>query len=46
MRPIFPNYFHTLRELGMAMINCAVMGYDTNVLEARDIVVMAKKNPI
>ena len=46
LRPLFPNYFHTLKELGLAMINCAVMGYDNNVLEARDIVGLAKKTSV
>lgn len=43
MRPLFPSYFITLRELGLAMINCAVHGYDKKVLEAKDIVGMAEK---
>jgi uncharacterized protein YbjT (DUF2867 family) len=42
-RPIFPNYFITLKELGLAMINSVVFGYEKKVLEARDIVELAKK---
>jgi len=43
MRQLFPRYFITLRELGLAMINCALFGYDKKVLEAMDIVGLAKK---
>ena len=43
-RPLFPSYFITLQELGLAMINCALFGYEKNVLEALDIVALAKKN--
>lgn len=46
LHPLFPNYFHTLKELGLAMINCAVTGYDKNVLEARDIVEFAKNTRV
>ena len=42
-RPLFPSYFITLKELGLAMINCALRGYNKKVLEAKDIVEMAKK---
>ncbi len=43
-RPLFPSYFITLQELGLAMINCALFGYEKNVLEALDIVALTKKN--
>jgi len=42
-RPLFPNYFITLKELGLSMINCALFGYDKKVLEAKDIVKLAKE---
>ncbi|MEI7906686.1 MAG: NAD-dependent epimerase/dehydratase family protein [Bacteroidota bacterium] len=42
-RPLFPSYFITLRELGLAMINCALIGYDKKVLEAMDVVEVAKR---
>ena len=42
-RPLFPNFFITLKELGLAMINCVLFGYAKNVLEAKDIVALAKK---
>ncbi|MCX6304917.1 MAG: epimerase [Bacteroidetes bacterium] len=41
-RPLFPNYFITLKELGLAMINTVVFGYEKEVLEAKDIVGLAK----
>ena len=44
VHPIFPNYFGTLRELGIAMINSAIFGYDKNVLDAKDIAELAKKS--
>jgi uncharacterized protein YbjT (DUF2867 family) len=36
-RPLFPSYFITLRELGLAMINSVLFGYEKKVLEAKDI---------
>jgi len=45
-RPIFPGYFITLKELGLAMINCVIFGSDKKVLEAKDIVDLAKKTPV
>jgi uncharacterized protein YbjT (DUF2867 family) len=43
LHPVFPNYFHTLKDTGLAMINCAVGGFEKNVLEAKDIVQLAEK---
>ena len=42
-RPVFPSYFITLRELGQAMIGSTLYGYEKKVLEAKDIVGLAKK---
>ncbi len=44
-RPLLPNYFITLRELGLAMIGSALYGYEKKVLEAKDIVELANINP-
>ena len=41
-RPLFPNYFITLKELGLAMIGSVVTGYEKKVLEAKNIVELAK----
>jgi len=45
-RPIFPNYFGTLKDVGVAMINCVIYGYDKKVLEARDIAGLAKRTAL
>ena len=42
-RRLFPNYVSTLSEMGRAMINAALYGYEKQVLEVRDIVALAKK---
>jgi nucleoside-diphosphate-sugar epimerase len=41
-RFLFPNYVSSLRELGVAMINATLTGYDKKVLEVKDIVSVAK----
>jgi nucleoside-diphosphate-sugar epimerase len=41
-RFLFPNYVSSLRELGLAMINVTMNGYDKKVLEVKDIVKVAK----
>ena len=43
VRPLFPQYFGTLKDLGVAMINCVIWGSDKKELEARDIAALAKK---
>jgi len=40
---LFPNSFGTLREVGLAMINCVIYGSDKRVLEAKDIAELAGK---
>lgn len=40
---LFPKYFGTLGDVGLAMINCALDGPEKKVLEARDIAELAKK---
>lgn len=42
LRLVAPKYVSTLKELGLAMINVALKGYDKPVLEVKDIVVLAK----
>ncbi len=41
-RFLFPKYVVSLRELGLAMINVVLKGYDKNVLEVKDIVQVAE----
>jgi len=42
LHALFPQYFGTLSDVGLAMINCALVGLEKNVLEARDITELAK----
>lgn len=42
LRFIFPGYFITLKELGLAMINAAVNGYEKQILEVKDIIILSK----
>jgi uncharacterized protein YbjT (DUF2867 family) len=43
-RTVFPNIAGTLTEVGQAMINAVQYGYEKNVLEVKDIRVLAKKS--
>ncbi len=43
LRAVFPNFVCSLSEVGLAMINCARMGYEKQVLEVRDIVKLAEE---
>lgn len=42
LRPVFPNFFLTLKEVGTAMINSVLFGSEKRVLEAKDISELAK----
>lgn len=42
LRRIFPGFVSTLRELGRAMINAADKGYEKNILEVKDILLLAE----
>lgn len=44
LRMVFPSGVSTLKELALAMINSARLGYEKNVLEVKDIVNLAKQN--
>jgi len=41
-RKFFPSTVSTLAELGLAMINVTRFGYQTKVIEVKDIVALAK----
>jgi hypothetical protein len=41
LKPLFPNTVSTLREVGLAMIHVTLRGYDTPVLEVKDIITLA-----
>lgn len=44
LRALFPGSVSTLKEVGAAMINAALAGYERPVLEVRDIVALARKD--
>jgi len=46
MRKFFPKTVSTLAELGQAMINSTLIGYDKQILEVLDIVKLAHENSI
>ena len=43
LRPVFPKFFCTLKEVGVAMINSVTKAYPKQVLEVGDIVALSKK---
>ena len=43
LHALFPQYFGTLSDVGLAMINCALAGAEKKVLEARDIAELARE---
>ena len=43
LHALFPQYFVTLSDVGLAMINCALAGAEKKVLEAKDIAELAKR---
>jgi hypothetical protein len=42
LRPIASKYMSTLKEMGLAMINSVLKGYDKQILEVKDIIQLAK----
>lgn len=42
MRRIMPKFFSTLKELALAMIHSAIIGYDKQILEVKDIIELSK----
>jgi len=42
LRSVFPSSVSTLKELGLAMINVSIRGFNKNILEVKDIVNEAK----
>jgi hypothetical protein len=41
---IYPNYFGTLQDLGLAMINSVLFGSEKKILESKDIAELVKKS--
>jgi len=44
LRALFPSFVSTLKEVGIAMINSVIYGYEKSVLEVKDIVALSKKH--
>jgi hypothetical protein len=44
MKVLTPNYMITLKELAAAMINSSITGYSKNILEVKDIKILASAN--
>jgi len=44
VHPLFPGSFGTLKELGLAMINCVRIGSEKRVLDTKDIAELAMKS--
>jgi uncharacterized protein YbjT (DUF2867 family) len=45
LRRVFPSSASTLKELGLAMINSALLGYPRQILGVKDIVALAAEQP-
>ncbi len=43
IRFLLPNYISSLKDLGLAMINCVMLGYEKDTLEVRDIKILSKR---
>jgi len=43
LHALFPQYFGTLSDVGLAMINCVLLGTEKKVLETQDIAELAMK---
>ena len=43
LRVLSPNSVSTLKELGLAMINSAAVGYEKDTIEVKDIKILAKR---
>jgi len=44
LRTLAPNFISSLKDIGLAMINCVLIGYPKNILEVKDIKMLAKQN--
>jgi len=43
LRPVFPKYVSTLKEVALAMINSVIYGYDKPILEVKDLIELSKR---
>ena len=46
LKPVFPGYFGTLKDVGLAMVNSVLFGYNEKVLEVMDIALLAEKTAV
>ena len=46
LKPVFPGYFGTLKDVGLAMVNSVLFGYNEKVLEVKDIALLAEKTAV
>lgn len=46
LKQVIPRYVTTLRELGLAMINASVKGYDKQIIEVPDIIKLSKMTSV
>lgn len=46
MKVVTPNYVITLKELAAAMINVSITGYSKNIIEIKDMKLLAKQKPL
>jgi hypothetical protein len=44
LKPVFPKYVSTLKEVALALINSVIYGYEKQVLEVVDLIQLAKRN--
>jgi len=44
LRPLFPQFLGTLKELGLAMINCVKYGFHKSILNVKDIRQLSEKD--
>jgi hypothetical protein len=44
LRAFFPSFVSTLKEVGIAMINSVIYGYEKPVLEVKDFVALSAKH--
>jgi uncharacterized protein YbjT (DUF2867 family) len=42
-RLLMPKFVSTLKELGLAMINSVLLGYEKDIIEVKDILILSKK---
>jgi hypothetical protein len=44
LRKLFPDFLHSMKELGIAMINATLLGYERKIIEVKDIIILAARS--